>query len=240
MFESFIVEVAKPHRRFFIALMLLVFFFFLIGFALTLLYVNSQNLSFDLATTQKIQNLHSSLFLDLMGFVSIFGAMPYLLIPFSLMLVWLVRRGAREEAFFLPIVFVAPIVSEISKVIISRPRPEENLVAIYGSFPGYSFPSGHVLFYTLFFGFVAFLALALPNVKPIVRPILFTAATLMVILVGISRIYLGAHWPTDVIAGYLAGSAILEVLIVLYLKDVYWPKVRKKQQETNYSSENRH
>jgi undecaprenyl-diphosphatase len=238
MFENFVNEVAKPHRKFFIIVVLLLFFLFLIGFALTLLYVNSQNLSFDLATTQKIQNFHNALFLDLMDFVSLFGTLPYLLIPFCVMLFWLLRRGSREEAFFLPIVFVAPIVSEVSKVIVSRPRPEEGLVSIYKNFIGFSFPSGHVLFYTLFFGFVAFLALSLPNVKPIVRPILFAASALMVILVGISRVYLGAHWPTDVIAGYLAGLAILEIMIVLYLKDVYLPKVRKKQQEANYSSKN--
>ena len=233
MFENFVIEVAKPHRRFFIVLILLSFFFFLIGFALTLLYVTSQNLNFDLSIAERIQNLHSTLFLNLMDFVSLFGALPYLLVPFSLMLFWLIRRGAREEAFFLPIVFVAPIVSELSKVLISRPRPEEGLVSVYGNFPGFSFPSGHVLFYTMFFGFVAFLSLSLPNMKPLARPILFLVSVLMILLAGISRVYLGAHWPTDVIAGYLAGFAILEVLIVLYLKDVYLPQVRNKQNQAN-------
>jgi len=237
MFENFVIEVAKPHRRFFIVLILLLFFFFLIGFALTLLYVNSQNLNFDLSIAEKIQNFHSRLFLDLMDFVSLFGALPYLLIPFSLMLFWLVRRGDREEAFLLPLVFVAPLVSEASKVLIARPRPEEGLVTVYGNSPGFSFPSGHVLFYTMFFGFVAFLALSLPNMKPVARPILFFGSVLMILLVGISRIYLGAHWPTDVIAGYLAGFAILEVLIVLYLKDVYLPKVREKQNQADYNRE---
>lgn len=228
MFEDFIVEIAKPHRRFFIVLILSLFFLSLIGFALTLLYVNSQDLNFDLSLAERIQSFHSQPFLDFMDFVSLFGTLPYLLIPFLLMLFWLVRRGSREEAFFLPIVFVAPVVSEISKAITSRPRPEEGLVTVYGNFPGFSFPSGHVLFYTLFFGFVSFLAISLPNVKPVIRAVVFITSILMIISVGISRIYLGAHWPTDVIAGYLAGLAILEIIIVLYLKDVYLPKMRKK------------
>jgi len=233
MFENFIIEIAKPHRRAFIALTLVLFFFALIGFSLTLLYVNSQDISFDLSVARRIQNLNNPLFLDLMAFVSLFGAVPYLLIPFSLMAFWLLRRGSRPEALFLPLVFVAPIVSEISKTVIARPRPTEGLVALSGNFPGFSFPSGHVLFYTLFFGFVAFLSLSLPNMKPQLRPILFTASFLVIILVGISRIYLGAHWPTDVIAGYLVGFALLEILVVLYLKEIYLPKVREKQKQPN-------
>jgi len=229
MFENFIIEVAKPHRRFFLVLTLLVFFFFLIGFSLILLYVNSQDLSFDLSFSHRLQTINNPLFADLMVFVSVFGAFPYFLIPFSLMGFWLLRRGSRSEAFFLPLVFVAPVVSELSKNLIARPRPVEELVAISGNFPGFSFPSGHVLFYTLFFGFVAFLSLSLPNMKPAARPILFLLSLLMVILVGISRVYLGAHWPTDVLAGYLVGFALLEILVVLYLKEIYLPKARDRR-----------
>ena len=235
MFETFIIEVAKPHRRAFLVATLLLFFVALIGYSLTMLYVNSQDLSFDLSLAHRVQSLNNPLFADLMVFVSLFGAVPYLLIPFSLMAFWLLRRGSRSEALFLPLVFVAPVVSEISKDLIARPRPLEGLVTVSGNFPGFSFPSGHVLFYTLFFGFVAFLALSLPNMKPAFRPILFALSALMILLVGVSRIYLGAHWPTDVLAGYLVGFALLEILVVLYLKDIYLPKVREKQQEANYN-----
>jgi undecaprenyl-diphosphatase len=233
MFENFIVEFAKPHRRLFLWLILLIYFFFLIGFALTLLFVNSQNISFDLAVTQKIQSLHNAQFADLMSFVSLFGSGFYLLIPFSVVLVWLWRSGFRHEALILPSVFVAPVVAELAKALVGRPRPQEGLVSVSGNFPGSSFPSGHVLFYTLFFGFVAFLAISLPKINPIARSIIFILCVLMIGLVGVSRIYLGAHWPTDVIAGYLVGFALLEILVVLYLKEVYLPKVRNKQNQAN-------
>jgi len=233
MFEKFLIEVAKPHRQSFINLILLVFFLFLIGFALTLLFINSKDLSFDLSFTHKIQRIHNPLFLDLMDFVSLVGSGFFVLIPFSLLIFWLYRRGSKHEALMLPIVFVAPAVSELAKIAFSRPRPIEGQVLVYGQFPGFSFPSSHVLFYTLFFGFIAFLALSLPEVKPIVRTLLFSVSILLVILIGISRIYLGAHWPTDVIAGYLVGLALLEILVVGYLKEVYLPKVRNKQNKTN-------
>ena len=233
MFQEFILEVAKPHRRVFISLILLTIFIFLIGFAVTLVFVESRDLNFDLTLAEGIQAIKIPYFKNVMVFVSLFGQGLFPIITFSLVALWLFRSGFRKEVAFLPGVWAAPLISEVSKIAISRPRPEEQLVAVYGSFPGFSFPSGHVLFYTVFFGFVAFLAFALPRINPVARIVAVSICLFLVLSVGVSRVFLGAHWPTDVIAAYLIGLALLEILTVSYVRFIYLPNMGAKEENSN-------
>ncbi|MBI4305851.1 MAG: phosphatase PAP2 family protein [Chloroflexi bacterium] len=80
---------------------------------------------------------------------------------------------------------------------------------------GYSFPSGHVLGTTVFYGFAVFLAAHYVSKRRVFIGVAATAA-LLIGLSGASRIYLQAHWPSDVAAGYLLGAAWLAVLIGVY------------------------
>jgi undecaprenyl-diphosphatase len=84
-----------------------------------------------------------------------------------------------------------------------------------------SFPSGHTVHYTAFFGFLAFVVLT--NFRSGWGRNIATGICLaLVVLVGPSRVYLGEHWPTDVIGGYLIGGLFLVPLIAAYL----WAKAR--------------
>jgi undecaprenyl-diphosphatase len=89
------------------------------------------------------------------------------------------------------------------------------LVNVITQVTGYSFPSGHVMFYTSFFGFLFYLSYTLlkPSWKRSLLLLLFGG---LIILVGPSRIYLGNHWASDVFAAYLVGSLILLGVIALY------------------------
>lgn len=80
---------------------------------------------------------------------------------------------------------------------------------------GYSFPSGHVFGTTVFYGFAIFLAARYVSRRRIVAAVALVSLALIG-LSGISRIYLQAHWPSDVAAGYLLGLAWLAVLIGAY------------------------
>ena len=85
----------------------------------------------------------------------------------------------------------------------------------------YSFPSGHVMFYVGFFGFVAFLVFSLlkPSMK---RTLILVFINLWIVLIGVSRISLGEHWASDVLGAYLLGSLTLVAIVQLYL----WGKTR--------------
>lgn len=108
---------------------------------------------------------------------------------------------------------IANIIMEGLKGYYHRPRPTLGPIE---TVPGYSFPSGHAMLGTLFFGL---LALWLLKVCPArYRPGVIPATVLFLALLGFSRLYLGVHYPTDVLAGYAAGTACL----ALYL--AWWEK----------------
>jgi len=137
--------------------------------------------------------------------------------------------GARREAV---VVLLAVMVEQTVKVaikeIIARPRPTPDLgvnVFIHAK-EVYSFPSGHTVHYVVFFGFLWYLTLRLVGARRLRWPLLALLGVLIA-LVGLSRVYLGAHWPSDILGGYLLGGAILTATVCFYR---WW---RRREQEAH-------
>ena len=98
----------------------------------------------------------------------------------------------------------------ISKIAFHRPRPD---IAIYYE-PSYSFPSGHATIAVALYGFVAYLIIHfLKSTKQKLTTIFF--ALIFILLIGISRIYLGEHYLSDVYSGYLLGTLWLIIGIAI-------------------------
>jgi undecaprenyl-diphosphatase len=103
------------------------------------------------------------------------------------------------------------LVNQVFKFIVQRPRPEGfRLIAE----SGYSFPSGHSMVAMAFYGLLAWMAWHYER-DPFVRRVSVAGFGLIVALVGISRVYLGVHYASDVIAGFCLAAAWLAVYVTV-------------------------
>lgn len=117
----------------------------------------------------------------------------------------LAANRQRQALVFAATVIVAQIASTGLKTLNGRPRPA--LVPYLDAVMSSSFPSGHAMMSpVVYFTLVAIVA-AGSSGRPL-RTLMIGSAVLLVIAIGVSRVYLGVHWPTDVLAGWTIGSAI--------------------------------
>jgi len=135
---------------------------------------------------------------------------------------WFVRRHA-WDTMLIPIVLVGGILlNEALKLLFHRQRPGlPHLVEA----SGLSFPSGHSMVSFSFYGLLAYLIwvnFSNRALKLVAVPIM----TVLILAIGISRIYLGVHYPSDVLAGFAAGSFWL-VACILGLRGVRYYKAEK-------------
>jgi len=171
---------------------------------------------FDLELTRLMQTHLPPWFGWLLQGISWPGYTPQgLIIPPVVALVLYFMRLPWEGTIVLLTGTFSGIINSLIKLTIQRPRPTEDLVEVFRLVETFSFPSGHVMFYTTFFGFLAFLSFTLLS-SGWRRSLLLILFGGMVGLVGFSRIYLGAHWASDVIAAYLLGFLILAWTIRIY------------------------
>jgi undecaprenyl-diphosphatase len=126
-------------------------------------------------------------------------------------------RSWRALIFIASTVGAALIVSWPLKELVSRPRPTTNLVEVMVGTQGASFPSGHATFVTAACGFLFYLAPRLVK-TPVVMWLLRALLIVIILAVGASRIYLGAHWASDVVGGLYLSGLLLYPAIVLYNK----------------------
>jgi undecaprenyl-diphosphatase len=189
----------------------------ILGFALlALLASTSAYFPVDLLITRSIQSYHGP-WLDLpMRAVSWPGYMPQSLGIVGGFFLFLAVSGFRQEGRATLLAAVASgLLNTLAKIVIQRPRPSADLVNVVRELSSYSFPSGHVMFYTAFFGFLFFLCFS--RLKPSwKRASLLALFGGLVALVGPSRIYVGEHWASDVFGAYLLGSLILLGIIQTY------------------------
>ena len=177
---------------------LVVFALFLID---TYLVVQNDVLPFDLPVARFIQQLN-------------WGPVVY---PLELINasagIWQVVLGAiaivalfifeRRAGWLMLIGSISSLLDNVIKLLISRQRPPADLVHILNPTTGFSYPSGHAVFFTWLSFMVAF-SLA-PRIKPNYRPILWLAAAVVIVLTCIARVWAGDHWPSDVLGGVLLG-----------------------------------
>jgi undecaprenyl-diphosphatase len=140
----------------------------------------------------------------IMEALSLYGG-PVGLVPLGIVLaaVFLLKRWHRGALLVVVTMAGAGLLDGLLKQSFRRVRP-----AAFFDYPlpsSASFPSGHAFFAASFFGGLAVLASARVR-NPLLQASIWTGAAVLILLVGLSRVYLGVHYPSDVLAGYAAAT----------------------------------
>ncbi|MGC2186373.1 MAG: phosphatase PAP2 family protein [Terriglobales bacterium] len=166
---------------------------------------------FDLAIRNQVHAYASPPLTKAMIFISFLGGDGLTAAAILSVIAFLVFHW-RREALWMVVTILGALVLDLSlKYAFHRPRPVPFFVPVPYT---YSFPSGHSLFSFCFYGVLAGL-LTRRIRSPMGRVLIWTLAAVLVAAIGLSRVYLGVHYPSDVIAGYLAASLWVSTLVAL-------------------------
>jgi undecaprenyl-diphosphatase len=169
---------------------------------------------FDQASYDELHEKPRPFFGIVMQAVSMLGNMPVPILLTFIAIAFFAFRRQWLEALFMLLVTSNVLLAFALKDIIRRTRPfpvTESTAGIVQGINQYSYPSGHVLFFVVFFGFFAYLAWM--NFKGRARIIVIAICAALIILIGPSRVYLGAHRTSDVVGSYVIGIIWLSILI---------------------------
>ena len=169
---------------------------------------------FDLWIRLGIHAHASPLLTEFMRAITYCGSWMVLLpatLVLSAILAW--RKQYVEMRLLLITMGGALVLDNVLKLVAHRPRPTPFFVAKPLT---YSFPSGHSLISLCFYGLLAGL-LTMHLARRGWRALVWVIAAILIGLIGLSRIYLGVHWPSDVIAGYAAATVWMGAVRVLVL-----------------------
>ena len=172
-------------------------------FLVTVILITNDNKYFD----NYIINLFkykSDILTNIMKIITFLGSA--LSIIFLTVLLIIVVNGKRNKILILINVIVTTLLNQLLKNVFQRGRPIDSIIEE----SGYSFPSGHSMVSMAFYGFLIYLVYK-SNIK--YKGLIIGLLSVLIVLIGISRIYLGVHYPTDVIGGFTLSLSYLLLFI---------------------------
>ena len=196
----------------------------IIGFtALAVVAHTTPYFRFDLPIARAIQSIEWPPLVAFLSAVSWIGFPPQSTVLFGMLVVGLLVFGQRGAAA--GVVFAGAGSAALWFLIpplVERPRPSPDLIHVAAPLGSGSFPSGHVLNFTVIFGFLIFLTYS--QLRPSWwRMLLLVLLAIPILTIGIARIQAGQHWPSDVLGGYILGLIWLTIVIGLYRRaNQYW------------------
>ena len=175
---------------------------FFVLFAIdTYLVVQKEVLPFDLPIARFIQGVNWGPLVYVMQLInSSAGYGQVVLGAVAIVAMFIFERRA---GWLMLIGSISSLLDNIIKLLVSRNRPSVDLVHILIPASGFSFPSGHAVFFT-WMSFMIAVSIA-PKIRPAFRPILWGLAAIVIVLTCIARVWVGDHWPSDVLGGVLLG-----------------------------------
>lgn len=192
----------------------------LITFVLLSLYVMVEPPQYlDIHISKEIQENQNIYINNVMIGISSLGRTTVSVIIVIFFSSFLALKKHKKEALLMISTLFSGVLGLGLKILINRPRPTQDLVVLLEDTKYQSFPSGHVLFYTVFFGSIIMIIMTLKIFSNKMKIFLAAACLGMIFMGAVSRVYLGAHWFTDVLGGFILGILFLFITGHYYLKD---------------------
>lgn len=180
---------------------------FFLFFFLTIFIVNGNTIFFDMPSYTWILSLkHTNYFL----FCTMFGEAKFL-IPIVLISFFIFKDKSHWK-FLVSMMILEVLFNVVLKLFFSRPRPMEFQMI---EETGYSFPSGHMMASTMFYGLCIYF-LWQTNCKKSLKILGTILLTFLILSIGMSRVYLGVHYMSDILGGFLLSLCILSFGIFFY------------------------
>lgn len=169
----------------------------------------------DTAISQAVQSVDAAGAGTVVSFLNAtFDASSLIVITAVLALV-LGVMGRYPQMILLAATSLSQVMNAVLKQLVGRPRPEDGVVQVTEQASGLSFPSGHTMGTVVFFGIIVYLSFQLIRHRHL-RLLVQALAISQMFAIGFSRVYTGAHWPSDVLGGFLWGAWTIALLIACH------------------------
>lgn len=172
---------------------------------------------FDQSIYNFISSFHCNLLTLFFKFITKFGSFTYIFIFIIVILIFI--KDKLLSALISINSLIGAFINKVLKSIFVRPRPDVLRLVEQG---GYSFPSGHAMASTIFYGMLIYLIYK-SDINSKFKHIIISFLIILILLIGISRIYLGVHYASDIIAGYLV-SIIYLIIFISFINKVVLKK----------------
>ena len=174
-----------------------------------------------------VENMRNGLFTEFFKLITFLGS-QYILILIAIISFVVIKNKKLPIAITINLA-ISAILNVLLKNVINRPRPEGYRII---DETGYSFPSGHSMISMAFYGLIVYIIFKNCRNK-IIRNTLSCILSIVIVLIGFSRIYLGVHYASDVVGGFVVSIAYLIVFTtitkpIFKLNDVKEEKMRNK------------
>ena len=180
----------------------------------SILVINNKFTIIDDSVHNFVMRFYSEMTTKFMKVFTFLGSTPFIILLCVLVFVILIYKKQKEYAYkCMGILVISTLINNIVKVIVRRPRPEY-ITVVENTF---SYPSGHTMASVTLYGFLIYFILK-SNISKTYKIIFSVILGIIPVLVGISRIYLGAHYFSDVFGGALLSIMLLSSIDIIYDK----------------------
>ena len=168
----------------------------------------------DFAITEWVQSISVPMFDEVMRAISALGWwVPASIITVCLGVALFALGRKSDAAIFMALVATSAAANWLIKRIVASPRPDPALVDVHEELTTYGFPSGHVMFAVVCFGWLAIVLSRADGRYVVLSRVAQVILVLLVAAMAMSRVYLGVHWPSDAAGALVMGGVWLVVMV---------------------------